>query len=257
MSPRLAHALAGVCFALGTLSAGTALAQDVTVPGERISPPIPHRYQLVSYRVGFSGGVGYIDITGEGDCHWQHRERCYFTGQPPRRVCYPDPEWVCYTIGARYKLPGTVSLEGKKVLFAHEGGSIEIGTVKSFLFWKWVELNDRARVDATHETASLQINVNAPLALSESLPRENFDALYGNEVNMALLVSFNSDVSNQEARKIVADYGYMGGFAPTNDGSSLDPNPHTLGLKVSLTDARVLLSRLQGDHRVLEITPAN
>ena len=245
--------LSRVALVLGALLliAVGAFAAGVELEGKLIGSPLPPTYNLTGNDLYFHQGNPYIEVRGEGDCHYEWHQECYMQGNPPQMVCHQVPQWVCMQDRAEFQLPASVQLRNKDVFFAATGGDVKIGSVKSFLFWTWIKLGDNAQIASTHARATLKINTGA----APHADRGEIFARLNAEPSVDLLVKFQN-VSVAEARLLLVKAGYEGELAPTNDWSAADVTHDEIGVRLPVRSAAALISRLKQSARVVGVRPA-
>lgn len=229
------------------LLAAAAFAGNVELEGRLLNAPLPFNYNLTGADLYFHQNKPYVEVRGEGDCHYEWHQECHMQGNPPQMVCQQVPQYVCYQARCTYAMPTTLTLRGREVFF----NDLKIGEVKSFLFWTWIKLGSNARLNASHNRAVLAVNTgNAPATDRE----EVFAQLYTEPV-VDLMVKFQT-VGNTEARDIVRNAGYDGELAATNDWSDRDVTKTELGLRLPVRQAAALIAKLKTSPRVVSVRPA-
>lgn len=234
-----------------------AYAAGVELEGKLLNAPIPLSYNLTGGDLYFHQGKPYVEVRGEGDCHYEWHQECYFQGNPPQYVCHQVPQWVCVQDRAQFLLPGSVTLANKDVFYAGANGNVRIGVVKSFLFWTWIKLGDNAKLAVSHNRAVLRID------LGNGAPRtdrqEVFASLYSEPAvklpSVDLMVKFQN-VSNVEARQLLVKAGYEGELAGSNDWSERDMTRDEIGVRLPVRQAAALIAKLKQSSRVLGVRPA-
>lgn len=227
-----------------------AFAASVELEGKLQGAPLPATYNITGADLYFNHGKPYVEVRGEGDCHYEFHQECYVAGNPPQMICHQVPQWVCFQDRATYAMPASLVLRDKDVYFTGQGDH-KIGTVKSFLFWTWIALADNAKLAVTTNKAVLHVDLGA----GAPRPRaENFAKIYG-EPTVDLMVKFQT-VNVREARAIVRKAGYDGVLSPTNDWTVSDVTRDELGVRLPVRAAASLIAKLKQNIHVVGVRPA-
>jgi hypothetical protein len=246
--------VAFACAALLAVLAAGAFAGSIEVGGQLLGAPIPPHYRLTGAEMYFKDGKAYIEVRGEGDCHYEFHQECSWTGgNPPQYVCHQVPVWTCVQDLATHALPaGAVTLQDKDVFYNAGGHALKIGVVKSFLFWKWIALLDNARIHATQSTAKLVVN---PGSRAPEVDRTTTFARLHTEPTVDLLVKFQG-VDVATARTLLRRAGYDGVLAPTNNWTDGDVTRDELGIRLPVKQAAALIAKIKTLDKVVGVRPA-
>lgn len=238
------------CVAVSLVAAAAYASTELA--GQLQGAPIPSTYKILGAELYFHDGKPFIEVSAEGDCHYEFHQECYWTGgNPPQYVCHNVPTWVCVRDAARFAMPASIVLRGKDVFYTNGGHDVRIGYVKSFLFWKWINLLGNASIQAAHASATLRIqDGGAPRADRQ----DTFAQLYAEPV-VDLMVKFQN-VSAKEARALLREAGYAGELAPTNDWRESDLTRDEIGVRLPVKAAAALIAKLKTSAKVVGIRPA-
>ena len=238
-------------FAAAVALAGN-LAGNVELEGKLLNAPIPQGYNITGGDLYFHQGKAFVEVRGEGDCHYEWHQECDMVGNPPHYVCHQVPQWTCMQDRTEFAMPASLSLRNKDVFFTGPAqGDVKIGEVRSFLFWTWIKLGDHARLVVTGSTAKLAIDLGgAPRADRQDI----FARLYGEPV-VDLLVKFRN-VGNAEARGLLRTAGYEGEVAGSNDWSERDLTHDEIGVRMPVRQAAALIAKLKQNPRIAGVRPA-
>lgn len=220
--------------------------------GQLQGAPIPAHYKLLGADLYFHDGKPFIEVSAEGDCHYEFHQECYWSGgNPPQYVCHNVPTWVCVRDFARFAMPNSLQLRGKDVLYVNGDQNLKIGYVKSFLFWKWIKLLGNASIQATYSKATLCIQDGGAPRVDR---QDTFAKLHGEPV-VDLMVKFQN-VSVVEARALLRASGYAGELAPTNDWREGDVTRDEIGVRLPVKAAAALIAKLKTSTKVVGVRPA-
>ena len=229
-----------------------ALAATVELDGKLEGAPLPATFSVTGGDLYFNHDVPFVEVRGEGDCHYEFHQECYMAGNPPHLVCQQVPQWVCVQDRAAFRMPASLVLRGKDVFYSASGHDTKIGAVKSFLFWTWIRLGDNAKLTVTANRAVLRVDTGAGIRADREVA---FAALYPEPV-VDLMVKFQG-VSAQEARRVLRKAGYDGELAPGNDWSAADVTHDELGVRLPVRQAAALIAKLKQSPRVVLVRPAS
>ncbi len=166
---------------LGLLVGGLR-AETVVVPGEREGFPTPPAFRLIATGVSYNDDFAYVWVEAEGNCRWEWKQECH-VGANGQVICRPVSEWKCDRDMAYYRLPATVKVDAakKRAYFVAEGANpLAFGKTKSFLWSKWIELFQGAKLSVTHQTADLVLDTEK---LGTGAREANFLDLYEDRVD--------------------------------------------------------------------------
>jgi hypothetical protein len=237
---------------LAAIFACCAFAGPVEIPGMLQGPAIPFHYALVGADLFFNGTKAYIEVRGEGDCHTEMEQQCSWYGNPPQQHCIWVPHQVCYPARALFAMPSSIVLSGRDVLWVDGSQSVKIGHVKSFLFWKWIVLENNAQLSVDRNRASVVVLQKAIGVRADR--RDLFDGLYPQGSSVRLMVRFKG-LTNHQARRALENGGYDGPIAPTNDWSKRDVTSDEIGIVANVRQAAHLIGALRAGGSVVSIRP--
>lgn len=157
-------------------------AEVLTIPGEHVGHGIPPGFQIKAKGLSYNKKFVYAWIESEGNCRWHHREICQ-TRPDGSVVCRTEREWKCQTASDFYKFPSNVRVdEDQKRAFVdlESGKTLAFAKVKRFLWNKWLNTFDGAKLRVTYESARLTLDTEK---LADSLRQVQFQDLYQTEVD--------------------------------------------------------------------------
>ena len=125
---------------LSVTCAGEPIVLDGTLQGY-LNPS----WELTAKDLIVKDGTPFLKLETRGNCRYEYEQQC--TPRPDGGMdCHMVPKWVCDYDAALFALPSSVVLRGKEVRYQNDGQDILIGTTKSFLWFKWVKLEDYASI---------------------------------------------------------------------------------------------------------------
>jgi len=144
------------------------LFQSLTVAGDIVIPAVREGYinpnwELIGKDVIVYKDKPWIKLDTRGNCRYEHEQQC--TPLPNGGMnCTMVPKWVCDTDSTLFRLPESVTIQGKEVRYVAEGKDIKIGTMKSFLWFKWVSAENYVGIWTDRREARLILRDQAKVA---------------------------------------------------------------------------------------------
>ncbi len=129
-------------------------------------------WDLVGTSLITKDNTPYVRVNTEGNCHYEWRQKCQTL--PDGQVhCESVPEWVCDYRSSLFTLPEEVVVQDNEVRYQTADRDIKVGSLKNFLWWKWVKLEENVGIVSDIVSARLVIR-DAMSVLRE----KNFAQLY-------------------------------------------------------------------------------
>jgi len=133
----------------------TSFAGDIVLDGTAVHYLNPN-WDLAGKDLIVRKGVPYLRVNTRGNCHYEYEQECH--PKPDGGMdCKTVPKWVCDYRAGLFTLPATVKTEGSYVRFQDGEKDVKIGKMKSFLWWKWVSLEDNIGIWTDISSAKLII----------------------------------------------------------------------------------------------------
>lgn len=141
--------------AMAMLVCGNCFGADIVITGELIKQSHTN-WRIVGRELVVEKERPYLLINTEGNCHYEHKQECHTTANG-QVICNTIPHWVCDNDRAVFKLPESIQVTEKEVLYTGGNENLKIGTRKGFLWFKWVSLESNIGIFSDIATASLII----------------------------------------------------------------------------------------------------
>ena len=130
-------------------------ADDIVIEGTSTGYLNP-AWDLVGKDLVVKSEKPYLRIDTRGNCRYEWKQECH-TDANGQTHCQQVPEWVCDYRASLFTLPEEIKVVGKEVKYQSAEKDIALGTMKSFLWWKWVKLQEYVEITSNIQTAKLII----------------------------------------------------------------------------------------------------